>query len=515
MAHPIFGYDPLESMTSILTLREYARYEHKMLWDGSVEVLSPALFKYCSGSGNSPSIELTADALQLFDTYYHLREILYYSYNFPASIEWSFRSKTSVNISFKDQSIPLQLWHDHNQWTVRSHFALKEVDSDATYKLVKELEDQFKLSNKWERAFDRCMLEAKAKVNAYYSFLPDNLVFTNYSISDFKTIYQILTARALLARYFAAKHWRSSSSRVSSSITLKVKEFENALRSDTGIPMAKIRAILRDLTYDRRKAEMGFHVDMFPLLYDERQECYWLFPHMFALSNCFRSLRRLWAKEDPSRYGKIVSMAVDRAFSDRLERSFIDSGFKNTRSRVKVSDYAPGLPDIDLLVVSIEPGDMYAIQICELKNPVPEDSAKEFVASAGKKGHITKAKEQVKRLQTLDPLKFRELMMRTFPALKFGQGVYALSYLVVTSENLGMLAPGERTTVVDYETVESVLRVAKGDVLGLLKLLDKKEWEKEARQRFKVVYLSRVVGETKVKLPTVAIKGLLSFEKWI
>ena len=512
--HPIFSYDPLEATTTVLTLREYAYDEGGMLWQGSIEVLVPMLFKNCTGDiSGTPTPELGIDALQLYDTYYHIRELLYYTYNFPKSVVWSFPSKNRVKISIADQTIPLQIWHDYNQWFVGSGRELKGIDPEATYHLVQQVEKENSPSKELDLALEACMLEAKTKLDAYYNFLPDDLVFSGYSVLEFKAVYRLLTARSLLARYFARKHREESKGHGCSALTLPRSQLEDALVCDAAIPSEKVRAILRDLTYDRHKAELGFEVDMFPLLYDSKEEGFWLFPHMFCMSNCFQAIRRLWAKEDPERYGRVVAKAVERSFTDRIERCFNASGFTNTKPRVKVSDFAPGLPDVDLLVVTIEPGDMHVVFICELKNPLPELTAKAKVASAKEGGHIAKADTQVKRLQGLHFTKLRELLHRSFPKLEFGPGAYAISYLVVTSSNLGVLAARGRNRIVDYQTLESALRVAKGDVLVLLELLDREKWEKEANKCFAVVQQNRGMGDVTINLPLIELKKLLSFER--
>ena len=513
-AHPIFSYSPLEATTAVLTLREYAYDEGGMLWQGSIEVLVPKLFKNCTGDlSGTPSPELGIDALQLYDTYYLIRELLYYTYNFPRSVLWSFPSKNRVKISIADRTIPLQIWHDYNQWFVSSRRELKDIDPEATYRLVQQVEKEHSPSKELDLALDGCMVEAKTKLDAYYNFLPDDLVFSEYSVLEFKAVYRLLTARSLLARYFAMRHRELSMGHGYSCLTLPRSQLEDALVYDASISREKVRAILRDLTYDKHKAELGFEVDMFPLLYDNKEKSFWLFPHMFCMSDCFQAIRRLWAKEDPDRYGRVVAKAVERGFTDRIERSFNASGFTNTKPRARVSDYTQGLPDVDLLVVTIEPGDMHVVLICELKNPLPELTAKAYVASAKEGGHIAKADAQVKRLQGLDFIKLRELLHRSFPKLEFGTGAYAISYLVVTSSNLGVLVTQGRNRIVDYQTLESALRVAKGDILVLLDLLDREKWEKEANKCFVVVQQNRRMGDVTIDLPLIGLKRLLSFER--
>ena len=78
-------------------------------------------------------------------------------------------------------------------------------------------------------------------------------------------------------------------------------------------------------------------------------------------------------------------------------------------------------------------------------------------------------------------------MQHTFPKIKFGYGAYALSYLVITSENIGMLSAQGTVRIVDYETVQSILRIAKGDIAILLNLLDRDRWVEEAKKSFSIL----------------------------
>jgi hypothetical protein len=294
-------------------------------------------------------------------------------------------------------------------------------------------------------------------------------------------------------------------------LTLTEKDFEEALSEATGIDRTIVDSILKDITFDKEKASFRFDFDSFPLLFDERKSEFLMFPHAIAFSNCFESVRRLWAKENPQRYGQLVAPMVDRIFTKLIEDSFSSSGFHNVEHRVNVADILPKSPDIDLLVVTVEPGDMHVVLICELKNPLPELSAKDFVASASKDGSLFKAKIQLERLKELPFLQFRELIKRSFPNIQLGYGAYAMCYMTITSKNIGVLIQEGDQRVIDYEMLQSVLHAANGDIVLFLRYTDRKRLVQMAKKCYSTYYTKWRFGEYMVTFPEIAIRNIMNF----
>jgi hypothetical protein len=83
-----------------------------MLNDGIVSY-APHLVSGRPGTG--PDIEqLTADLV--FGSHYHdVRGLLYYSYNAPGAIDWTF-AEGKVEIKFHDRSLPRQFFTTWNEW---------------------------------------------------------------------------------------------------------------------------------------------------------------------------------------------------------------------------------------------------------------------------------------------------------------------------------------------------------------------------------------------------------------
>ncbi len=516
LSHPIFEYEAFESARMILTFQELGKYQLVTHWEGAVDILIPMLFKNCTAKKDNLSVQMVSDTLEMFDSYRGLRELFYYSYNFPESTEWTFSSPTQIKITYKDNTIPLQLWYDQNKWFVKSHTIFKDYkEDDVIFKKVLNIEKEFKESQALNDVYAACLKEAELKLANYTNYLTDEVSFHSYTMKQFREVYLDMTARSLVARHFTKKYLEKKDMRREVYVRLPRSDLIKALVKELNADAPTIEAILNDMTYDKEKALFGLSFSSFPILFDSDHQEYNLFPQAFAISNYFSEIRRLWAKQDSEKYNSIITPVLDSTFSLRVQGSFTKSGFLNAKLKVKVSDYLSGLPDIDLLVVTIEPtgypDPMYVILICELKNPMSEDSAKAFVASAGKKGHLTKAKTQLQRLQKLPGLDLRSMLQRTFPKLHFGIGAYLLNYLVITPHNIGMLTNMKELRVYDHEMIDSALKVAKGDIAVFFDLLNRERWLKSAEDCYSTTIVKKVIGDFSIELPEFHFKRMMAF----
>ena len=83
-----------------------------------LNILAP---RYALSTGTQePEISAVAADLMFAGHYYNLRELLYYSYNSPTSIDWDF-SGSRVRVRFADPSIPRQYFLVANRWLLDSH----------------------------------------------------------------------------------------------------------------------------------------------------------------------------------------------------------------------------------------------------------------------------------------------------------------------------------------------------------------------------------------------------------
>ncbi len=124
------------------------------------------------------------------------------------------------------------------------------------------------------------------------------------------------------------------------------------------------------------------------------------------------------------------------------------------------------LPDIDLLVILVEPTLGYVIFVCELKCPVQPRRAQNQLKVLNKDS-VSKAFRQIEALRrfirTAEGLRFLSKMLPEEGHPHFEGFVVVLQHIVVTSDNAGMFFGAESTEVINFRT--RLLYRSDGDML--------------------------------------------------
>lgn len=516
VSHEIFQCNPFECIELVGGIVEEAWLNRIYEWFGGLNILVPLLLLNKSDSTKRPTIEIAAKALDLAQDYYHLRDYFYYTYNLPKAISWRFGSEDYVEIEINDKYLPLQLFLELNN----SFLGSRELYSD--YKLgkkieslVDEVDDEFSPSQQVFQAYEMCVKEAEIKLahDFYYSFLPDGLVFDSYSVEQFHKVYTHVAARARLRRYFLEKRVKKRLSSFPNYVRLPKNDFVESLMEATNLDWSTVVKVLNDMTLDEFKIGKNQSISSFPLIYSPKGDFYYLFPNIVCFSNCFNSLRKLWALKDPGKYGEKIAQYVNASFVRHVSKLLRDSGFNHVISDVQLKRNFADLPDIDILAFWKEPSFGYVVFACELKSTIPETFGKDYIASVGHKGHLTEALTQIRKLHGffLDGKEFLELLKKSLPEDLFEYGLYGLVFLVITSHNIGVFVASKEARVIDHETLRHILRSSRGDILHLLKLLDKKEFNKICGRCYKILRKETRFGKFRVSIPMVGLSRLLQF----
>jgi len=509
----IFQYDPFECIELVGGIVEEAWLRHIPEWFGGLNILIPLLLRNKSGSLKDPSIELASKALDLAQDYYHLRDYFYYTYNIPGAIEWKFDSENRVQIEIVDKSLPLQLFLELNNQILESielfgDFKLgKEIKS-----LVEDVQDEFSPSTEVFRAYEKCVKEAQLKLPnySYYSFLPETLVFDSYSVGQFREVYTHVVARSLLRRYFLEKRMKRGLSGFPNYLRIDRKEFVDSVSEATHLDQSIVGKVLDDVALDDFKIAKKQSISSFPLVHNSQGDFYYLFPNIVCFSNCFSSLRKLWALKDPAKYGERVAPIVSARFVRYVSKMFENYGFNYVVSDVSLKTNSAELSDIDILAFWKEKDFGYVVFACELKNPIPETFGKDYVSSVGPNGHLTKALGQVRKIHKfLDGTEFLELLNKWLPRELFEYGLYGLNFLVITSHNVGVFVAQDEAKIIDHRTLRYVLRSSNGDILHLLQLLNKEKFHEICGRYYKILRRKTQFGKFKIDMPLVGLTRVL------
>ena len=515
LSQDIFQYDRFECIQLVGGIVEEAWLSHIPIWYGGLNILVPLLLANKSGSKKDPSLELIIKTLELAQDYYHLRDYFYYTYNIPEAIRWDFDSENNVQIKIIDKSLPLQLFLELNNVFLGSTEMFRDFElGNEIETLVEKVENEFSPSTEVFQAYERCVEEAKVKLvdSSYTSFLSDDIIFDSYSVGEFREVYTHIIARSLLRRYFLRKRAKKGRFDFPSYLRIDRNDFVESLSEATGLRGNTVEEILKDLTLGDFKIEKRQSISSFPLIYNPQERVYYLFSHIVCFSNCFRSLRKLWALKDPSKYGEKIAPVVSTGFVRHVSKMFTDSGFHHVIKNIPLENNSLCLPDIDILAFWKEKGFGFVVFACELKSSIPESFGKDYVSSIGPKGYLTKALRQISIIHSfLNGGQFVKLLKGSLPPESFEYGLYALNFLVITPHNIGVFVAKDEARVIDHQTLRYILKSSKGDILRLLQLLDKDKFEQTCSNCYTVFYKTSQFGKYKIRLPLVGLIKIMRF----
>jgi hypothetical protein len=324
LARPTFSYDANASLALAANIYETAA-SNDQLWNPAeglhrgIIILAPRLVS--GGGGAEPDIRRLLEDLEFAAHYYMLRDYLYYTYNVPDAISWSF-SDSRVEICFKDRSIPRQFFTVHNDLLLnsRDHFA----DFDGPNKVRALLKDQpeGQLTDNVRQAAHLLEQEVDLKLRAYSSILGTEaeIDLGGYSYDQFYKLYRWSMANALYHRYFA-----DANNAIGAIFIAEADLLRDIDRADLGIPEAAVKNILRDLVFDASAPSSRTDASYFSLLREGAPPGrIILMPHHFAISEGLVNVLRVVAQRRPSKFLSHVSEAIGKRFTAAPKRNWPD-----------------------------------------------------------------------------------------------------------------------------------------------------------------------------------------------
>lgn len=467
-----------------------------------LNILAP---RYALSTGTQePEISAVAADLMFAGHYYNLRELLYYSYNSPTSIDWDF-SGSRVRVRFADPSIPRQYFLVANRWLLDSHESFHDhAGAKKISRLLRDvtLQENTELSEELSGLIGE---EVALKLKNYYTLLPEgtSISLGDYTYGQFLAVYKQLLGNALVHRYYGRIHGQSGA------VQVNVDGYLDLLSAVSEVPTTQCAAILREITFNEDAAAEKLEAGYFSLFEMSPGRIAYA-PSDLLLREGIVSLLRLVALRRPEIFLTNVSGPLGDSLTRRVARAFNDQGFL-TRTNVELPDEM--LPDIDVLAVSVERTLGYRIYICEVKNPLPPMWAKDHLRVLSSDG-VLKAFEQLDKimgfLRTERGSEFLRGILPEEGLPDFGQEfVVAMSTMVITSHNAGMFFADKNHPILDYKSLEHILGRSDGDVTYLDWAM--RELSSVADKYAVVSPVDVEVGEYVAQYDSVSIGGVVDF----
>ena len=465
-----YSYDATESLALAANLYEVAADESPAragLFNRGSIILAPYL---CSGrSGTTPDARELANDITFASHYYMLREYLYYTYNAEGSIGWAFDGN-DVRVLFVDNTIPRQFYTRFNDWLLDSHDFLEIVTSSPKIRDLLAGQPEWVETKQVHEACELIKEEVDAKLRGYFAIVEcdEEIDLGGYSYGDFIKIFHLLLVKALYHRYHNIVNG------VKGAVFLPFDEFIRGMGQDLDMRHDHVESCLADLIFDHRAALEKLDASHFSL-YREGSDLRRVImrPHHFALEDGIVGILRVVAQRRPAAFLERASAKIGAALVDRVKVAFERQGF-TCRSNVRLEQFDPKLPDIDLLVISEEPTLGYVILVCEIKCPLPAQWAKDQLRALNVDS-VSKAFKQVRTIQrflgTDRGIAFLRQQLPDGGLEHFSEFVVVLKSLIITSDNSGMFFGSEPTGVVNYRTLERLLRRSDGDIAYILHIL--------------------------------------------
>lgn len=508
-ARPVLQYDANQALTLAANMVEMASsfpsgglYSHL---NHGLDCFAPHLVS--GKAGHQPQAEALAADL-LFGAQFHaLRELFYYSYNAPGTIDWSV-GENRFELRYADRSLPRQFFTAFNEFMVGSirHFE----DAPTADPLIAQLKGlpEFDYSDAHAALEAPLVAAADHKLAAYFTILGSDapIDLGGYSYAQAFNIYRALMVKALYHRYHAVANGSYGC------VHAPYDQLVADLDTDLGFGHATIEAVLADLIYDRAAVHGRTDPRYFSLFREgSDRRAVILSPAAFTLGEGIVQLLRVVAQRRPNLFLGNISNPLGAAFVARAARAFAAQGF-TCRSEVSMRTIDPQLPDIDLLVISPEPTLGYVVLLCELKSPVPPLWAKDQLRALAPDS-ISKAFRQVQALRaflgTSRGVEFLQSLLPEGDQPHLDVRLVALSQLIITSDNAGMFFEQEEVPIMSFRTVERLLNSCDGDVAFVLQGI--REYNDKADQCYETPLAEIRLGDVEVAYEHVALKGLFDY----
>ncbi len=463
--------------------------------------------------GGDPAVEVPSEEiledLQFGAHYWRLRELLYYSYNAPGSIDWEF-DKDEVRIRYADPSLPRQFFIATNNLFLESRRVFQGREEAAHIRELLRGAPENTMSAAGERALALVEDEAATKLSAYFNLFEPGFdaPLEEHSFRELMEACRLVLAKALWHRY----HTEVNSSQ--GAVSIDLDEFAESLADASDLLDSKAaRWALRFMSYGVDSHERGEDAVYFSLYRLPADEHVLLLPHHFCIWESLVSLMRLIALRDPGTYLRHFSGPIGSGLTRRAAAAFEAAGFECRRD-VSLRRFDAELPDIDLLVVSSEPTLGIAVLTCEVKAPLPPRWAKDQLRVL-RPDSVAKSFGQLKRifafLRTEQGGAFLRGLLPEDGLAGFDEFAAVCYQLVITSDNAGAFFADRQGAIVDFRTLERLLSRCDGDVLYLRSALDQLgEYADKCLERVEVEV---EVGGIRVNYEGITVERLLDFEQ--
>lgn len=472
------------------------------LVDG-LHVLSPNLI--LGGRGVGVDMETLVSDLNFAAHYHKLRDLLYYTYNAPDAMEWTFGEET-VEVRFADPSIPRQFF------VVANNHYLGSMETFASLDIREDLEQllrgtpEFEVTDAGIEAHGLIETEVDLKLGVYFDLVADKSVSVGgYSYADFCTVYRGLVVKALYHRY----HCQINDSH--GIIEMGLDEIAGDIEESTEDLSADVaRQILLDMSYGEHATDVDpLYFSLFRLAGEV--DSIIMLPHHFAIWEGFVNFLRVLALRNPQQYLESFSKQIGDGLVHRLADGFHSAGFT---ADTNVTLPGGDLPDIDLMVMSKEPTLGYVFLICEVKAPLPPRWAKDQLRVL-QPDSVAKAFTQLQRildfLSTEKGIRFLEDRTPAGGLADFEQHAIVIRALVATSDNVGAFFDHEDTPVLDFRTLERMLSRCDGDMHYVLTILsDLPDWADNCYRRR---HISVDIGDMTVTYEGIELTALMDFDQ--
>jgi hypothetical protein len=465
---PTMGFDANETLMLACNVVEAEAVRRPL--GGLAGMLSDGIETFASylvsgQSGSAPDVKQLIHDLAFGAHYHQIRELLYYSYNAPGSIDWTF-DEGRVELRFHDRSLPRQFFTVWNEFVFLSMKTFDDFTSPDELRRLLKGAPEWELGEAHGVADDHLQKYADRKLAAYFSILaPDaDIDLGGYTYREFYAVYRVLMKKALYHRCQAELNDALGC------IFMEAAELADVLAHEAGVDAASIFAVMKDLTYD--KAAVGERVD--PAYFSMMREGappsrIIMRPYDFSKAEGLVQLLRVVAQRRPRDFLSNVSNALGSQFVRRAQEAFEAQGFL-CRAEVSLREIDPALPDIDLLVIAEEPTLGYVLLVCEVKSPLPPRWAKDQLRVLAKDS-VSKAFRQADAIGAFlgkpEGIEFIRSILPEGGLKHFDDFVTVIDQLIITSDNAGMFFGHEQTPIINFRTLERLLDRSDGDILHI------------------------------------------------
>lgn len=400
--------------------------------------------------------------LDFAQEYYVLRDYIYYSFANKESISWKKKGKISIKVN--DNSIFSQHMQEWNLFFINS---LKKRDVtllsvEELFSLLKGQDEEEIYKNQEVKIFIEN--ETKNKLDSYKFGMPkdNNISFGKYTLGEFLDIYECLLVSAVYRRYYSF-----ANDLPSVVITTRDEYIQNINEYDE----EKVSAILIDIA---RASKGTFY-------YIEEDDTFVLSMSAFSLRNGINDLLRYHARINGNLLLTNISGPLGDELVKEMENLFLQYENFKCKTDMKLNKFDESLPDIDLLIVSYEPSLGFHIYICEIKNALQADWAKEYLKGIDRNGYLTKATSQIEKirnfLDTEEGIRYIiDNVLEMFSDLDikhlFPDGLFfPIEFMIITSQNLGVVMEEKESIIIAAPVLKQFVDNSDGDVVYIEKCM--------------------------------------------